>query len=590
MSKNELTFGTRLTFVGGNNDVNIGANALIIEHKDIDGKTYKFLIDDGSKLTQNDKIYDGICPDIRDELKNIDAIFLTHTHNDHDNGLQTLEMLDYKLPPIYGSANSINAYHLKRSLAGLGAETTPETKIIKAGEPIHFNNGVEVEAFDTSHSALGSMGFHFLTKLDGKENVGLVFLGDFNLRELQAKKLNGEKLGFDKEKYKDLISRKKTTHVFMDSTSTSSKDEYIFDKETCIQSWEELFKEAAQQHKKQIFTSVISGSGEHLIKLAEAIRRHNEKTGEQKKLFIDSPNLNVSIIAAEKAGIDTYEDVIFSGKANDFTEKTDPKDRVIVLSGAFADGSEETSASKAATGKSGVVKLSEQEKNQKDNKDSLTGHPFFKITDSDVFVQAQRDVGINSKGITKTIHRLAALGVTIYQVEAPENSKIGTYSAKKFQSSGHAGKSETIEFINFHNKGTLIIPIHGDMEQLDTTANIAQDEGYKNLVFENADQIMLTPTNAVLLGHNEQDKTTYLAFRREPSLSPAERTTVIDQVQVYPDHENPNKEHIVFMNEVGKHDIVILKGKWVSREAFKQEKEERKQAKPFAPRRGRETR
>ena len=574
MSQKELTIGTKVTFVGGNNDVGIGANALIVEHKDIDGKTTKILIDDGSKLTMEDQIYDGICPDIREEISSIDAIFLTHTHTDHDNGLQTLEMLGHTLPPIYGSKYSIAAYGLKRAQLGLGDETKPTTKAVVAGEPLKFGKAVEVEAFNTSHSALGSLGFHVLTKIGERDNVGLVFPGDFNLREMQTKTSDGSAMGFDKEAYKDLLSRKKTTHVFMDSTSTETPDEYIYDKEECVQSWVSLMKNMKDSHKEQLFTAIISGSAEHLIKLAEAVRQYNKKYDQNKKVFIDSQNLVTSMKAAKFAGFETYDDVIFEGRGKDFASKIDPKDRVIVLSGAFADGSQKTSAEKAASGKSGAVKLSEQEKNQKEETKSLSGHPDFKITESDVWVQSQRNVGINSKGILKINHKFAALGATIYQVETYPEASIGNYPMMKFQSSGHASNSETKEFLNFHEANTLVIPIHGDLSQLDATANIAQDEGYKNAVFENADKILVTPSNTVLLQNNERDKTAYLAFRREPSIDPSTRKTIIDEVNVYTDHENKSKEHIVFLGKAGEHEVFIYKGQWLSEEQMKERKTE----------------
>ncbi|MFV0627384.1 MAG: MBL fold metallo-hydrolase [Alphaproteobacteria bacterium] len=591
MSQKELTIGTKVIFVGGNNDVGIGANALIIEHKDVNNKTYKILIDDGSKLTMEDQVYDGICPDIREELDSIDAIFLTHTHTDHDGGLQTLEMLGHKLPPIYGSEYSLAAYNLKRAQAGLGDETKGSITKIQVGEPIKFGNGIEIEAFKTSHSALGSIGFHVLTKIGERDNVGLVFPGDFNLREMEAKSEDGTPHGFDKKAYQDLISRKKTTHVFMDSTSTETPDDYIFDKETCVQSWVGVMKNMKDSHKEQLFTAIISGSGEHLIKLAEAVRQYNAKYDQNRKLFVDSPNLKVSMKAAEIAGLDSYEDVIFSGNAKDFTQKYPPKQRVIVLSGAFADGTQKTSAEKAATGKSGAAKLSEQEKNQKAETESLSGHPNFKITPDDVWVQSQRDVGINSKGIKKINNKFAALGATIYQVQTYPDASLGNYPMKPFQSSGHAGNKETKEFLGYHNKDTLVIPIHGDLSQLDATANIAQDEGYKSQVFENADKILVTSANALLLQNNERDKTAYLAFRREPSINPSVRTTIIDEVNVYPDINNPKKENIVFLNKAGEHEIFIYKGQWLDKEKLTAAKEndssKKLQTKPFKGNSGR---
>jgi len=567
--------GTEVIFVGGNNDVDIGANAVIVRNRDVEGRPVNVLIDNGSKLTPTDPVYDGVSPDLRDWIMRVDAILLTHCHNDHFNGLNTLEMLGYKIPPVYGSLCTINSYKMHRRNFGFSEESAPEFRPIKAGEIINVGGSVEVEGFDTSHSSLGSMGFHILTKVDGVDNAGLIFTGDFNLREMQATYADGSKCGFDEAAYKDLISRKMTTHIFMDSTSTETPDAYIFDKEVCVESWVKLFETMKKDGHEQLFTTDIGGSGEHLIKKAEAIRRYNLKHNANKKMYIGSFNLAQTMEAARKAGFSDYADVIFYGRPNEFLRTVAPSDRIIDLSGAFADGEEEIPAAKSV-GKSGVVRLSEQEKPVKGEMKSRTGHPFFEITPKDVFVQAQRDVGINSKGMRKVINRFAAMDVKVYQVKTYLESSFGSnYPMMRFQSSGHAGNTEAKKFYNYHPKTTHIVPTHGDKKQLGSTSKIAREEGFKSFVFENADTIKVAAGKTEFVTNEDIDKVSYLAFKQENSPNNMERTIFIHEANVYQDSENHDKEHIMFVNELGTHKLYKRQGHWMTKGKIEEERAKR---------------
>lgn len=590
--KNEAE--TKVVFIGGNNDVGIGANCIIVENTNKNGETTRLMFDLGMKLTVDDPNYDGVIPDIRKYLDKVDeegnivepakypitAAFITHAHEDHRGGFNTFEALGYKTPSKFAGSVTTRIERNRINREGINPNVANAQQVLSIDEmpkpKIGFQKaGIEVEAFNVSHSAVNSKGYHVLIKQADGKDIGLVFTGDFNMREMQAS-FNGKPDGFNEEEYLDLISRKPVTHIFQDSTSSGSSDEFIFSKDTCVNEWKKLIGQIEKDGKEEIFTENIANSVDHLLKLAQATREYNEDNQRDRKIFIDSGNLSLAYQAYLDSKGDSYEDVIFmpEGKngADQYKKVVSPSDRIVVFSGAFAEGAEDGPITKGLKMPSGVVKLSKGDKivvnnkkpknNSNEDTGSKTGHKQFRIGPNTAYVKSQRDVEINSKGIRKTINRIASLGAKVYQVATNDKASMGTnYPMYKIQSSGHASKKESQKFMGYHNpEKTTIIPIHGDIEQLKTTAKVAEEIGFKASVYKNANVIEVFQ-NGTRLAETNEDNCSYVAFRTEGS--PSEKILVIDEVAIYPDYQNPNVEHICYTQSLGKHIAKKVDGKWI---------------------------
>ena len=96
MTKSAADIGTKLKFIGGVNRDRIGGNCSIIEHTDEEGGVTRVMFDLGTMFTPYESDFSAALPDVqeyfarRDEngnvtppLKPVQALFLTHAHEDH---------------------------------------------------------------------------------------------------------------------------------------------------------------------------------------------------------------------------------------------------------------------------------------------------------------------------------------------------------------------------------------------------------------------------------------------------------------------------------------------------------------------------
>ena len=489
----EKELGTTYEFIGGNNPTRIGASCSILEHKFQKGVPLtRIMFDLGMLIAPEGTEVDVVIPDVREylgtethhpEIK-LDAIFISHGHEDHLGGYVRLAQAGYTFPPTYASKETLEM--LKTFLKEAGVDLTTkdwENKFIeiKSGQTVKFN-GVEVEAISMSHTTSGTLGFHSLTTINGEVETGILHPGDYNLRNV----IVGE--GFNKEAIEDLVRRKPVTHVILDSTSTGSSNKNMISYDEGYKNYIKIF----QQHsEKQIFTPVISGSVQNWGNILRAAKA----TG--RKVYIDGYRLGLVFQAMQNAGMHEFDDVVFTGDVNKYLELP-ASERLVLFSGAM--GEEH----------SGLYKLAQQEKvksspkdkdstknKTKKNKAKKTGHPYFTIDDNTLLVLSQRGIKeLSFNELAKYANVISSLGATVIITEADD--LLGKFQTERLQGSGHACSEETLEFLlivvnaQYNDITITCIPTHGNTSQLLNTAKIAEKAGLKFFIAMNSNVLKLT--------------------------------------------------------------------------------------------------
>ncbi len=475
--------GTKYVFVGGNNAERIGGSCSIIEHKyDSYRRPTRIMLDLGSLFAPDYCMdVDAAIPDVRqyfnseDSLaeKAIDAIFLSHGHEDHIGGYVHLARAGFEMPSTYASKPTLEL--LKSALFEAGVEKTkwPKMYEVEAGTPISFD-GVEIEAINVSHSTMGALGYHILTEINGKPEAGIFHPGDYHLGEVRVGK------GFNSEELKDLLQRKPLTNVILDSTSSATDDKYLITHSQAVANTLEVVK---QHPEKQVISAVISRSVQNLAIDLEVAK----ETG--RKVFLDGYWAKIAFKAMQKSGVADFDDVVFDGSAEAYKSKFPASKRYLIPSGAFAESKKGK--------KSGLYKMSEQEKvksgkqkkEQNEEKKQRIGHPDFTVDSNTLILARQRCIEeINGKEVRAMYARLAALGATIVANEA--ETPLGHYQTAKMQRSGHAVLSETKKMVQLFQKyaqnpsDVIFIPTHGNPTQMINTAKVVKSQS-ANLYFGN---------------------------------------------------------------------------------------------------------
>ncbi len=101
-------------------------------------------------------------PDIRNLLNVADfdlkAIFLTHSHPDHLNGIVHYLKAGYRLPPLYGGRYTQMILNQLYEEFEVEPRQCPKFNIIQDGDKIEFDN-MSVEVLASSHTCFDSFGF-----------------------------------------------------------------------------------------------------------------------------------------------------------------------------------------------------------------------------------------------------------------------------------------------------------------------------------------------------------------------------------------------------------------------------------------------
>ena len=503
------TYGTNVEFLGGNNENRIGASSILIEHREEGKKGSRIMIDAGSLFAPDWSNYDAVFADMSPYFENpyqkceypVDALFITHCHEDHIGALTYFAVAKYKLPKIYTSEFSKDFILDQMKKLNVPEEYIPEIEVISEGKTIELADNFKVSPFNVSHSTSGALGFYVLTQTKGQNNAGLVFSGDYHLGKVPFGK------GFDEDCYKEFISDKFVSHILTDSTSATMEEKETVTFEQAVSN---TVRELNKNSSKQVFSAVIARSVQNLaIDLKAAYQ-----TGRQVLIASSGLRQTYDVLRArlrdndpelikmfgvkegEEFHLDSFIHVANnSADMQKFVEKYDASQRYMIISGAFA---EEKHGHKSC-----LVLMSEQNKVSRDASGKikgkgLSGHPIFTADDNTLFMLRQRPIeDINGQAHRALVGRLRAIGSSvILNGDTPD---------EKYQRSGHANKSEAQKLYNLTvrncanaseiTNGTqevVFVPVHGDEEQLKAQNDIFERKNAKTLLCVNTDIIHIS--------------------------------------------------------------------------------------------------
>lgn len=542
--------GTTYTFIGGNNKKRIGGSCSVVTHKHSKyNRPTRIMFDLGALFAPEYCLdVDAAIPDVREYLnsenslasKKIDAMFISHAHEDHVGGYVHLLRAGFEMPPTYASKETLELLKSALIEAGIDKSKWPEMVEVKANEPIQFE-GLEIEAINMSHSTIGALGYHTLTKIDDKVEAGIFHPGDYHLGDVRV----GE--GFNEKTLADLMKRKPVTHVILDSTSTASDDKFLVTHSEAVENTANVVN---QHPEKQVISAVISRSIQNLAIDLDVARQ----TG--RKIYLDGYWAKIAFKAMQNSGYHEFDDIVFKGSASEYKSKVPASKRYIITSGAFAESKKGL--------KSGLYKMSEQEKvkTKKDKKDKnptetenqKLGHPDFVIDTNCLILARQRCIEeINGKQVRAMYNRLAALGATIVANES--ENPLGNYQTAKMQRSGHAVNSETQKMVkmilaNQENPYSVIfIPTHGNSKQMINTNKAVTLAGGKFFSADNLDVLKLSKGEVKKVDELTSDF--WIGVCEDSNFASGERTytyTLVDDCFVVVEELKTVKKNIIRKN------------------------------------------
>ena len=473
---------TKIEFLGGVNEDRIGGNASVIEHTNEKGETARVMFDLGamfapyesgfeSAYPNADEYFDRVNPENNKETKArkpVDALFITHAHEDHIGALVNYAKMGYQLPTIKTSRFTKNLINIVFKQNGV---KVPKLETIKPGDNIAIGDDMVIEPFVVSHSTLESMGFHTLTFVDGKPHAGILNFGDV---------LTDENMpigaAYKSENVADLLKRKLTTTVLVDSTSVvpNGKPRLGFDK--AVENTVQVIKQ--NPDRNVIISPVISRSFQNIAVDIEAARQVGAK------VCFDGAWLKLVYQAMQLSGYNDFDDVIYKGDLKKFQEDVKVGKKYVVCTGAFAQGLQEYNNNQGHIGINNIPMASA-------TKMALGLHRDFKLSKNCLIVARQRIIDeINGQTGPEMLQKMAAQGAKV--VMSPGMRKVANFEEVQMQDSGHMNAEafgKLVDFIAQYAPKATYVPIHGNPQQCENVAEVARQHKAKVVLTANQEQL-----------------------------------------------------------------------------------------------------
>ena len=473
---------TKIEFLGGVNEDRIGGNASVIEHTNEKGETVRVMFDLGamfapyesgfeSAYPNADEYFDRVNPENNKETKArkpVDALFITHAHEDHIGALVNYAKMGYQLPTIKTSRFTKNLISIVFTQNGVKA---PKLETIKPGDNIAIGDDMVIEPFVVSHSTLESMGFHTLTFVDGKPHAGILNFGDVLTDENMP-----IGVAYKSENVADLLKRKLTTTVLVDSTSVvpNGKPRLGFDK--AVENTVQVIKQ--NPDRNVIISPVISRSFQNIAVDIEAARQVGAK------VCFDGAWLKLVYQAMQLSGYNDFDDVIYKGDLKKFQEDVKVGKKYVVCTGAFAQGLQEYNNNQGHIGINNIPMASA-------TKMALGMHRDVKLSKNCLIVARQRIIDeINGQTGPEMLQKMAAQGAKV--VMSPGMRKVANFEEVQMQDSGHMNAEafgKLVDFIAQYAPKATYVPIHGNPQQCENVAEVARQHKAKVVLTANQEQL-----------------------------------------------------------------------------------------------------
>ncbi|MBQ8481781.1 MAG: MBL fold metallo-hydrolase [Alphaproteobacteria bacterium] len=545
---------TQLRLIGGvpagNND-GIGANSQAIEYIE-NGKTTRVLVDFGVKLPSDDvkkkhPEFTGIMPDFRRffpgengepaELP-LDAIVLTHAHADHLDGLIYMTLYaqakKLKMPPIIGSQYTRNTLYRLLRQQNLPKGMFPEFEIMQPCKGKKIGK-IEIKTIPVSHTTVGAYGYIFETPTAGYFNQG-------DNRML----LSHTGIGGNNQMTVGMLRKSKVTHFSVDSTSSGNETTKDITFERTLSEIGRFFDETKG---KQAISPVISRSIENLLPILIQGKEHGKKifidgyqakgafrdwqndntvyymehgklqSTSDKKLLKELRDKGTKMYCAEDFREHIWDyDNIMNANADNYAKSVGNKDRLIIVSGAFAEVSE--------TQRSGAIRIAEgSHLTFHDGKDTAWGY-FQRIIE-----------GLNDQGVIDLMNMNLRNGGTLYlnymsePVLRKKNCKSILNNCKflEAQLSGHSDEEGTKEnadriasnaknYKDFDKAKLQALAIHGNEEQRENSKKaLTGNERIECYSFCNGDVVEMASGVSKLIEHEDIKDQRFLGIINEPN-------------------------------------------------------------------------
>ena len=496
---------TTWTSVGGNNDEKIGGNCHVYSHTNEKGENSRVLVDLGGMfpdaektdlnriLADPSKYLDRIDDkgNVTKASEKVDAIFLTHCHDDHIGAIPHLCAMGFQFPEIKASpftAELLEAIYYQQRVS---PDLKPKITRIRPGDVTKVGD-ISIEAVAVSHSAPGALALYIKTP-DAK----IFHSGDF--KNDQSVVL-GPKTDL---KRIEEISRDGVDAFMVDATSATTPGMTPPEKEVKDE-FQKIIREPDCQGKRMV-VPLIARSMERFASIYEAAADSG------RTIVLYGGSLSVAYKALVGAGYD-------------LAKLTGKQTRVIDGRSPEAQSLKPAQTMVLCTG-------TQAEENAVLNMASLGIHRGLKFNPgSDIVVMAQSPipVGDNPEKIAEMLGRIRDMGIKVIESNhrRAEGDKVNT-EARKTHASGHAAQEDIKEMLRALTKNapeeyktadgknkTYLIPIHGGKHHLQAAAKLAQECGSKALIHPNASELQVSNEGLKVLNDNS-DRATCIGVREK---------------------------------------------------------------------------
>lgn len=415
----------------------IGKNMTVIEYED-----EIIVIDAGIMFPQNDMLgIDLIIPDFKylmDKLDKVQAVLVTHGHEDHVGGLPHL--MEHVDAPIYATPLTAGLIEVK-----LGrVKYTKNSKIveIQAGDTFTIGEHFTIEPFHVTHSIPDCVGFGITTP------VGLiVYTGDYKFDHTPA---DGWAPDFAKLAE---FSGRGVLCLFADSTNADrpgwTKSETIV-----VDALDGVFRDAKGRIIVATFASLIS----RIQIVADMAVKYG------RKMAVTGRSMRDNVKMARRLGyLHIDEDLLIDiSQAKNFAAK----DIVIMATGT--QGEPSAVMSRLAQGR----------------------HRQLEVHDGDTIVFSAHAIPGNEEMVYRVVNRLLQRGAhVVYE------------SIAEVHVSGHASQEEMKLMLSLV-RPKFLVPIHGELRHLTQHGMLAEEMGMakENItIVENGTPLFLDE-NSVTVG------------------------------------------------------------------------------------------